>query len=868
MLEAVRDGWRVRLTVDAPYAEVGAVITVRCTVGKDAGLRSAPTASDQQDDPLQPITLTVNECFGPVQEVVDIDELLQTSIRPEETLAAAWRVPVSVVGLGEIRGCFGNGDDALELTEYLPVLTEEPRARLDEAALGNGVDLRNEWIRWVCPRQPYGYPVGFLYVREQEGWVRRGSSGLIGRLIAGSARSPQAVALLPQSVQAGTDGLSAELTAEGQSQRVAWSAPSPATVRLAVAYRLEAQAPRMTIDYQASTDTPLNLCLLDGPTVILEDDQREEGLFPGLEWLVDHEVSSSEVDVHGPEHLRMSPHELKITWPLMALRLRSTVVSLLWDQRAAWNGDDAGYAAQFSSPDAWYGTAPRHRMALALPGGARYHPHENNQLAETYRWAPATRLQATATLAVRHPASSVLSALEEWAAVYGLPSAMVPPFDYATEWSLAREAYAEHFWDAGAEGWGHVLGWTPQYFPAYAFLAAMLAGGRQDQTASRLQAIVKAGEAHLRPQDPLPGGGVHIPGLEPAFLYGEGAEALSAAHDAALKLLAEQAGDGNWTFAPASESEKTLGPVGAKAVGITATKAETLLQLGKLLGAGDLVAGGLKALAAMRDFRVPRAAQVWECPVHTPDILAAARAVDAYLVGYQLTGQTAYLDDARYWAMSGLPFLYVWEWPDRPVMRWASIAIFGATFFTMSWLGRPVQWNGMVYADSVLRLAPYDASWPWTEIGRGIFHSALHQQRLARPGRGGYPDSWYLPDNTPVQGVDINPETLVKVLLRLMGLPATLETVVLGDRARVSTVGRMVVGTDGEGAQTLTVSGWQGSHRRLLVAGEERQLGGAEAFRSGKWRPARSITQHAPGFSWVDWGEDIPARIRVRFDWQ
>ncbi len=857
MLEALRDGWRVRLTVNVPYAEVGAVVTVRCMVEADAASPAAAKASDKKADqpPWPTMAWAGNDCFGPAEEVA----------------VGQWRVPVVAVGLGEMRVRLGEADDALELTDYLPILTQEPPAGLNDANLvEDGVDLRNAGIRWVCPRQPYGYPVGFLYVREQETWVRRGSSGLIGRLVAGSAQAPQAVTLIPQVVKAGTDGLTVELSAEGASHGVAWSAAAPATVRLAVTYRLDPAMPTMTINYQAWTDRPLNLCLLDGPTVILEEDQREEGLFPGLEWLVDQETSSSELDVHGPEHLRMSPHELKITWPLMAVRLRSTVVSLLWDQRQPWNGDDAGYAAQYSTPDAWYGTAPRHRMGLALPGGARYHPRENAQLAETYRWAPATRLQCTATLAVRHPASSVLSALDDWAAVYGLPSAMVPPFDYATEWAVVREAYAEQFWDASAEGWGHVLGWAPRYYPAYAFLAQMLAGGRQDRTASQLQAIVQAGGARFHPEDPLPGGGVHIPGFEPAFLYAEGAEGLSTAYAAARKLLAEQGDDGNWVFAPQSETEKTLGPAGTKAVGITATKAETVLQLGKLLGDRAMIAGGLKALEAMRAFRVPRAAQVWECPVHAPDILAAARAVDAYLAGYQLTGQSPYLDAARYWAMTGLPFLYVWEKPDRPVMRWASIAIFGATFFTVSWLGRPVQWNGMVFADALLRLDPYDASWPWTEIGRGIFHSALYQQRLAAPGRGGYPDSWYLPDNTPVQGVDINPETLVKVLLRLMGLPAALETVVLSDPqgTRISTVGRLTVGRDSQGSETLTVSGWQGSHRRLLAAGGERRLRRAEAFWDGKWMPAQSITQHAPGFSWVDWGEAIPSRMAIRLGWQ
>jgi len=52
-----------------------------------------------------------------------------------------------------------------------------------------------------------------------------------------------------------------------------------------------------------------------------------------------------------------------------------------------------------------------------------------------------------------------------------------------------------------------------------------------------------------------------------------------------------------------------------------------------MTGERKALEAGLKALKAMKKFNVPRAAQVWEIPVHTPDILAASDAIDANIEG-------------------------------------------------------------------------------------------------------------------------------------------------------------------------------------------------------------------------------------------
>ena len=44
---------------------------------------------------------------------------------------------------------------------------------------------------------------------------------------------------------------------------------------------------------------------------------------------------------------------------------------------------------------------------------------------------------------------------------------------------------------------------------------------------------------------------------------------------------------------------------------------------------------------------VPRGAQTWEVPLHTPDILASAHMVKAYTLGYIISGREEYLEQAR-----------------------------------------------------------------------------------------------------------------------------------------------------------------------------------------------------------------------------
>jgi hypothetical protein len=181
----------------------------------------------------------------------------------------------------------------------------------------------------------------------------------------------------------------------------------------------------------------------------------------------------------------------------------------------------------------------------------------------------------------------------------------------------------------------------------------------------------------------------------------------------------------------------------------------------------------------MERYRIPRGAQMWECPLYQPDILAAAYAVRAYCEAYRLWGHGELLHHARYWAFSGLPFLYLWEMEGYPTMRYNVISVIGSTFHTHSWLGLPVVWCGLVYAYALLDLQELDDSFPWETIARGIVRSAMWQQYASGPSRGCYPDSWDMVENRP-RPADINPENILVNGFRLRGRSPEIRSARLG----------------------------------------------------------------------------------------
>jgi len=254
--------------------------------------------------------------------------------------------------------------------------------------------------------------------------------------------------------------------------------------------------------------------------------------------------------------------------------------------------------------------------------------------------------------------------------------------------------------------------------------------------------------------------------------YGNVAEALARYKGMARGTLGGRK-NGLWVWRPGDDEHAALGIPGTHTLGQATYPSLIALRAARHTGDPGLIADALEAARQMGLYDVPRGASMWECPQYQPDILAAALAIKAYCESYRLTGDDEHLAHARYWAWTGLPFLYTWQLDDYPTMLYNSIGVMGSTYYTHSWIGRPVVWMGLDYAYALQDLAEFDDSFPWLKIAQGITNSAMWQQYADGPSKGCYPDSWEMATNTP-NPADISPLLIMTNEFRLRGL--SLET--------------------------------------------------------------------------------------------
>jgi len=168
---------------------------------------------------------------------------------------------------------------------------------------------------------------------------------------------------------------------------------------------------------------------------------------------------------------------------------------------------------------------------------------------------------------------------------------------------------------------------------------------------------------------------------------------------------------------------------------------------------------------------VPRGAQTWEVPLHTPDILASAHMVKAYSLGYIISGRQEYLDQARYWAWTGVPFVYLQAPTSGQVGVYSTIAVLGATNWKAPlWIGLPVQWCGLVYCSELHLLSECDPDGPWEKIAKGITATGLQMSWPVsdKERQGLLPDSFDLRAQVAA-GPAINPGTVQAHIAELYG---------------------------------------------------------------------------------------------------
>ncbi len=747
------------------------------------------------------------------------------------------------------------------------IVAARPPRRASDAPRG-AARVACDGFEIVFPRNDFGYGVGWVYARP--GGELVGAIPWLARVVI-KARDSKEVLLYARRAEQRRDvwalGLSPLRSSVGDALRFVVESPElqrlglpgPVTVSF-TAGKGRGDLGRL-ITWQVSSRAPRGplLLALEGPTLCFGEGafgaDKDEGLYPGLEWLVRGEMSSSALDIAAdhPHRIRHVVHPHMVTVPLMAVRRGRITAAVLWHSRSAWNdgrnrpelepdrSDVDRPAAIFASPDRFRGHAS-HCMGLMVPTVPEYVP-VNETVAEKPWPAEGVGARGVRLLGgiyVNGRSSTVLDAMRAWFDVYGVapprnlphttkpfprpPRVNTPPFrgyrtpDWLTlaaregkwwneptreqwideiEWSM--QAYLKTLWDDEERAWLSFKGGpriSLRVGPHASFLYDCVIGAMltddpvlREKLRQRIALIQRLYPGATPRADDM--------GLN----FGQPVLTFIGLDRSAASLAKTQDPDGGWRFHPyiakggvfKGRDYSELGYEGQEAIGLVARKAWTMLRAARMTGDQRALQAGLKALRYMEKFIVPRAAQVWEVPVHTPDILAASDACEAYLEAYYITGERKWLERAVYWEEAGLPFLYQWDVDAMPWLRYASIPVFGATWMRGSWFGRAVQWNGLRWAFAALKLAEVDDTYPWRMLAAGVTISAIYQQGDGENDLALWPDSISAIDQRK-SGWIFAPRSILKNVYKLLGYepePVTATVKLGGGTVYVNACGRI-----------------------------------------------------------------------------
>lgn len=523
-----------------------------------------------------------------------------------------------------------------------------------------------------------------------------------------------------------------------------------------------------TVDLETSVqvDTDRDVAFL--PLVLLVAHEgtphKRQAVFPGLEYLAD-EPSSSEADIVGPQSRRQVPANHKITFPLMAVAHEGRVAALAWDHTPA-------FAAVFDSPDRVLASGG-HLCGVIMPGSDGLNRHEGELMPIT-----PTPLRAGAPLVLRATlcggsGDTVIPALRAFVEGRGLPrpSDVGSLADYV---SLATAGWLESgLRDGGL--WRHAVGPTFLPLPAAdaAVSTAWLARRAGPAARDRLDDAAAAATRALPPGSPECAMIGHVHQSGQSLVVGGVEEALAERAEEARRLLASVRPDGTVAYMPRANGIDLARTHDADhANGLSAAVVAEALDAARFAGDPALIDEAVAALRRLgRAYAggVPRGAQTWEMPLHTPDVLASAHLVRAFTIGHELTGDRRLLDEAVAWAWTGVPFLYLVDPVGTADGPYGCAAVFGATGWTAPvWIGRPVQWCGLVYARALYGVARHDAAGPWRRMADGITATAI---RYSWPAAGAtasldasarqglLPDAWEVRDTLRVDP-PINPSSV------------------------------------------------------------------------------------------------------------
>ncbi len=654
--------------------------------------------------------------------------------------------------------------------------------------------LQNENIRLVFPRNAYGYGVVEMYGGGPGNWSKTGVLPSLGRLTYLSENGED----ICRDIYADTSTLR-EVMSSGNDIRleVGWPDTEGRNWKAEYRFTLEPDARRAQVSCTLSADKPAEILAFSFPEYLVGDgsfgEERDLGFFPGLEYLLPDDRSSG-TDFCAAAHAdRTVPHPYKVTIPLMATIKDNMATGIMWDPLQKWDGEHVTPSAKFASPN-YVTPGANHLMGLFVPSVPEW-VKENSLLAdEPYKLDAGKTLALSASLFAIQ-GDDFDSIFHLWLeSVGGLPEP--PPFPYDTYdpyFQAVLTEYTSVTWEEEEKGWHRALSdpWGASYNSSTALQLYWALKNDIPMSPELRESVQEIFDKATEGKDFIAKGYRHFEG--PLQGQVEGYLTRSPAQMSNIRP------DGSVPFEP-DEEHSILGKRGDSSSGHTANALVSIWESARLSANPKLIEVGMRGLKYLDTQIRPEGAQVWELQLHVPDVLASARIVPCYLAAYELTGDKAHIEKAVTWAYRGLPFIYLWGAPDRPIMPYGSIPVFGCTWYKGGWFGRIVQWNGLEFASALLRLSQYDDSLDWRKIAEGIIISAVQQTRpldhesyslkdyVPECGHiGMYPDAYTAATGTDSYHWCLSGNRVLNLLLELLELSPRMKTTVVRLEGDLST---------------------------------------------------------------------------------
>ena len=644
-----------------------------------------------------------------------------------------------------------------------------------------------------------------------------------------------------------------------------------------------------TIDVQTTWTAEREIDILFAPLLLIHPREEvfgpepHQALFAGVEYL-ENEPSSSERNLRGPQALRRVPEPTKITFPLMTVASDKVWMSL------DWTVDDR-VAALFDVPDRiWHSGGPV--FGLIAPGSATSQRPDGALLPyEPVHLAAGDQLVAKATLSAgsgvlhvrpgslleaeslsKYTGTTVIPAVQGWVRRH------TPPRVDGTK----ERAAMTNFLDVAAHGWldsrlrhghqfSHAVGSNFGAQPAAdaaLWMDWLSTRVREPGLADRLRAASTAAIAEV-PVSAWHASQIgHIRQPLVPLVYGHVAENLVALKEEARQWVQRLGTNGVMAYSPSPGHVDLSETHGSReANGLVSKPIQTILQAAFITGDPGLREDGLRLLRTLDrwKFGVPRGAQSWEVPLHAPDILASAQLADAYRLGAILSNNDpVLLQQAEYWAWTGVPFVRLHATGLDSVGYFATTPVLGATeYVAPNWIGLPVQWCGLVYARTLLDLAEVSGNKGWYPMARGIAWSGVRQSHTPDdPGLIGLlPDSFDLKAQVR-NPVPINPATLLPGVADYLAAPAFSSRSLDSPLATVHAPGKVGPVYNLQDAQfkstgvRFNVHAWPEHPWWMLVSGLKKQ---PQVQFNGRPYPVFPGTEWIPEQGWLILGRTEPS---------